>query len=71
MNLVGIFGGEFVPADVLVLADDIERIAERIVVHHLEAVGLGADDGRRNGARWVEAAGFVGQVDEEAGCGRG
>ena len=69
VNLVGVFGSQFVPADVLVLADDVERIAERIVDNSLVAVGLWSEECGGDQAGGVELARFIGEVGEELGAG--
>ena len=38
-------GAPRVPADVLVLADDVEGVGEGIVLDHLAAVGVRAENG--------------------------
>jgi hypothetical protein len=45
LNLISVFGIEFIPAEVFILANDVECVAEWIVHHSLVAIGLRSEHG--------------------------
>ena len=66
---VSVFGITLVPTDILVLANDVERVSEGIVVDHLHSLGAWADDSGCDGASRIELSCFVSEISEELSAG--